>query len=72
MTGDGPHVVVRPPDEHGGRRVHVDGRSVGIALGPADVLEFLRRAGIDPDEAAPYGEGLIDWQGGGPAEWGRP
>ena len=62
-------VIVYPPDEQGGRRVRVDGEILGRAFGPADVLEFLRRAGCDPDEVAPYGEGLIEWRGGGPATW---
>lgn len=64
-------VIVYPPDEQGGRRVHCEGQMLGRALGPADVLEFLRRAGLDPDDVAPYGEGLIEWRGGGPAVW-RP
>ncbi|MGI5447832.1 hypothetical protein ACQEVM_19140 [Streptomyces sp. CA-243310] len=70
MATDGLRVIVDPPDEHGGRRVLIDGKVLGTALGPADVLELLRRAGLDPDEVAPYGAGLIEWQGGGPAEWG--
>ncbi|MGW7317930.1 hypothetical protein [Streptomyces sp. NPDC054865] len=62
-------VIVYPPDDQGGRRVRCDGEILGRAFGPADVLEFLRRAGLDPDEVAPYGEGLIEWRGGGPAVW---
>ncbi|MFG2754072.1 hypothetical protein [Streptomyces xanthophaeus] len=42
-------VVVYPPDEQGGRRVRCDGEILGRALGPGDLLEFLRRAGLDPD-----------------------
>ncbi|MFJ9344688.1 hypothetical protein ACIRP0_36235 [Streptomyces sp. NPDC101733] len=72
MNSNGIRVVVDPPDDHGGRRVLIDGKSLGVALGPADVLEFLRRAGLDPDEIAPYGEGLIEWEGGGPATWHTP
>lgn len=62
-------VIVYPPDPDGGRRVRCDGEILGRAFGPADVLEFLRRAGLDPDAAAPYGAHLIDWRGGGPAVW---
>ncbi|WP_272264058.1 hypothetical protein [Streptomyces xanthophaeus] len=65
----GLRVIVYPPDEQGGRRVRCDGQILGRAFGPRDVLEFLRRAGLDPDDAAPYGEGLIEWRGGGPAAW---
>ncbi|MGW9372972.1 hypothetical protein ACWGVR_23460 [Streptomyces xanthophaeus] len=64
-------VVVYPPDDEGGRRVRCDGQILGRAFGPADVLEFLRRAGLDPDYVAPYGAGLIEWRGGGPAVWNQ-
>ncbi|WP_327286594.1 hypothetical protein [Streptomyces sp. NBC_01205] len=42
-------VIVYPPDAEGGRRVRVDGEILGRATGPGDILEFLRRAGLDPD-----------------------
>ncbi|MFE2330246.1 hypothetical protein ACFXD5_41160 [Streptomyces sp. NPDC059385] len=61
-------MVVHPPDAAGGRRVRVDGESLGRALGPGDLLEFLRRAGFDPDDV--FDDGLlIEWRGGGPAVW---
>ncbi|MET9572670.1 hypothetical protein ACFYNW_37225 [Streptomyces virginiae] len=41
-------VIVYPPDAE--RRVRVDGEILGRALGPGDLLEFLRRAGLDPDD----------------------
>ncbi|WP_411103147.1 hypothetical protein [Streptomyces sp. cmx-4-9] len=69
MATNALRVVVHPPDGQGGREVRCDGEVLGRAFGPSDVLEFLRRAGFDPDEAAPYGEGLVDWLGGGPATW---
>lgn len=49
MTEDRPRVVVYPPDAQGGRRVRADGEILGRALDPRDLLEFLRRAGLDPD-----------------------
>ncbi|MFD9337544.1 hypothetical protein ACFWBF_24555 [Streptomyces sp. NPDC060028] len=57
-------VVVYPPDAEGGRRVRCDGE----ILGPADLLEFLRRAGLDPDVRLddPL---LIEWRSGEPAVW---
>ncbi|MFE2528049.1 hypothetical protein ACFXEL_27890 [Streptomyces sp. NPDC059382] len=62
-------VVVYPPDAEGGRRVRCDGEILGRAFGPEDVLEFLRRAGLDPDDVTLTGTGLIEWRGGGPATW---
>lgn len=62
-------VVVYPPDAEGGRRVRCDGEILGRAFDPEDVLEFLRRAGLDPDDVALTGTGLIEWRGGGPATW---
>ncbi|RKT02213.1 hypothetical protein BX286_0087 [Streptomyces sp. 3211.6] len=64
----GLRVVVYPPDAEGGRRVRVDGEILGRALGPGDLLEFLRRAGLDPDDVR-LDSALIEWRGGGPAVW---
>ncbi|AWN24905.1 MULTISPECIES: hypothetical protein [Streptomyces] len=46
----GPHIVVHPPSVDGGRRLHVDARPLGVAYDVADLLELLRRAGLDPEE----------------------
>lgn len=62
-------VIVYPPDPEGGRRVRVDGEILGRALGPDDIFEFLRRAGLDPDDVRLDDELLIEWRGGGPAVW---
>ncbi|MEU5811119.1 MULTISPECIES: hypothetical protein [unclassified Streptomyces] len=62
-------VIVYPPDAEGGRRVRVDGAILGRALGPDDLLEFLRRAGLDPDGVRLDDALLIEWRGGGPAVW---
>nr|AAS45791.1 SLV.8 [Streptomyces lavendulae] len=62
-------VIVYPPDAEGGRRVRVDGEILGRALGPNDLFEFLRRAGLDPDDVDLADELFIEWRGGGPAVW---
>ncbi|MGK5631045.1 hypothetical protein [Streptomyces sp. URMC 123] len=67
MTGH-PPVVVHPPTS-GGRRVSVRGHDVGRALRPEDVLEFLRRAGLEEGAAALDDPELIEWRGGGPDHW---
>ncbi|MEU9304475.1 hypothetical protein [Streptomyces sp. NPDC048269] len=58
-----PRVVVYPPDAQGGRRVRCE------ILGPADLLGFLRRPGLDPDVVRLDDPLLIESRGGGPAVW---
>ncbi|MDX3634318.1 hypothetical protein PV728_29455 [Streptomyces europaeiscabiei] len=66
----GPLVVVYPPDEDGGRRVRAGGEILGRAYNLRDLVEFLRRAGLDDwDENDAYTSGLIDWRGPGPDAW---
>lgn len=65
---DQPRIVVEPVVS-GGRRVRVGTAVLGIAYGPADVIEFLRRAGLDPDEVHLDDSGLVEWRGGGPEAW---
>ncbi|KOT90392.1 hypothetical protein ADK86_26160 [Streptomyces sp. NRRL F-5755] len=62
-------VVVHPPSPTGGRRVHADSVVLGVAYGIADFLEFLRRAGLDPDDVDLGDTSLIEWRGGGPGVW---
>ncbi|SHL18790.1 hypothetical protein [Actinacidiphila paucisporea] len=65
-----PRVVVEPQGRDGGRRVRVGAQILGIAYGSRDLLEFLRRAGLeDIDQLDLASTDLIDWQGGGPAVW---
>jgi hypothetical protein len=64
----GPPVVVYPLMESGGRRVRVNGEILGIAYGVGDLLEFLRRAGLEPDDVDLDGP-LFEWRGGGPGVW---
>jgi hypothetical protein len=62
-------VTVHPP-EPGGRRVTIRGERVGTARGPGDLLEFLRRAGLeDIDEADLSRPDLVEWRGAGPGTW---
>ncbi|MEU7133425.1 hypothetical protein [Streptomyces sp. NPDC046261] len=62
-------VVVQPPSPNGGRRVRVDGETLGVAHGPEDVKEFVRRAGLAPDTIRLDDAELFEWQGGGPGVW---
>ncbi|MFG2826078.1 hypothetical protein ACGFWI_01125 [Streptomyces sp. NPDC048434] len=64
-----PPVIVHPPSATGGRRVTVRGQISGLAHGVVDLLEFLRRAGLDPDEVRLDDVELIEWRGGGPDVW---
>ncbi|MFI9079143.1 hypothetical protein ACIGW8_22180 [Streptomyces sioyaensis] len=67
-----PPVVVHPPSPAGGRRVTVDAQILGLAYGPRDVVEFLRRAGLDEDAINLDDPLLIEWRGGGPDVWPPP
>ncbi|MFF7213042.1 hypothetical protein ACFZAU_21280 [Streptomyces sp. NPDC008238] len=58
-----------PPSDTGGRVVRADGEVLGTAYRTADLLEFLRRAGLDPDGISLLDEDLIEWHGGGPDVW---
>jgi hypothetical protein len=68
MTG--PPVIVYPPSPTGGRRVRADGEILGLAYGLTDLVEFLRRAGLEGlDEYDVTQSPLIEWRGGGPYVW---
>ncbi|MFD6432580.1 hypothetical protein [Streptomyces venezuelae] len=65
-------VIVSPPSPTGGRRVRVDGEILGLAHGVNDIVEFLRRAGIEEADAHMVETSMfIDWKGGGPEVWSR-
>ncbi|MFG2140856.1 hypothetical protein [Streptomyces sp. NPDC048650] len=66
------HVTVQPPASGGGRRVLIDGRDLGVAYRTADLLEFLRCAGLDRDRFDLNDEAQFDWREGGPEVWGIP
>ncbi|MBT2383385.1 hypothetical protein J7E86_07255 [Streptomyces sp. ISL-11] len=62
-------ITVHPPSSSGGRRVSAGAEHLGVAYGVADVLEFLRRAGADPDEVQLDDPRFVEWRGGGPGVW---
>ncbi|MFF3622355.1 hypothetical protein [Streptomyces sp. NPDC002467] len=66
---DRTHIVVHPVGPSGGRRVvaHVHGEDqpLGTAQSMRDVVEFLRRVGLDDEAEWPP----IEWRGGGPEVW---
>lgn len=63
-------VVVYPPDEDGGRRVRAAGEILGRAFDLQDLVEFLRRAGVEEvNEVWVRRSSLIEWRGGGPDVW---
>lgn len=65
-------VIVQPPAPSGGRRVRVDGEILGVAYGPEDLMEFLRRTGLDPDAVDLDDPEVIEWRGGGSTVWHGP
>lgn len=62
-------IVVHPPGPDGGRRVTSRGNTLGHAYGMVDVIEFLRRVGLDVATIDLHDETLIDWREGGPESW---
>lgn len=40
-----------------------DGEILGVAYDVRDLLEFCRRAGLDPDDIDLYDRALIEWRG---------
>lgn len=64
-----PPVVVHPPSSSGGRRVTAHAEILGLAHSPEDVVEFLRRAGLPPEQIKLDDENLIEWRGGGSGVW---
>ncbi|WUO85554.1 hypothetical protein OG436_39115 (plasmid) [Streptomyces caniferus] len=66
---EGAPVQVLPPSSEGGRPVILGDVVLGVAYGPADVVDILRQAGIE-DSVVVLDDGkLIEWQGGGPEVW---
>jgi hypothetical protein len=65
-----PPVVVYPPTEGGGRRVRVDGTTLGTAYSLYDMTVFLQHAGLEGwDELDVAGWQQIEWRAGGPGVW---
>ncbi|MFJ9174652.1 hypothetical protein [Streptomyces sp. NPDC102360] len=64
-------VVHRPSVSGGGRRVTVGGVDFGLARGDGDLVEFLRRAGLDDADQLVSGDSpIIQWRGGRAHEYG--
>lgn len=61
--------MVHEPLPTGGRWVTLGAETLGRAYGIGDLLEFLRRAGMDPDAVRLEDPHLIEWRGGGPGHW---
>ncbi|WP_405386082.1 hypothetical protein OG596_01000 [Streptomyces sp. NBC_01102] len=68
-----PPVTVHRLGADGGRRVSVRGSAgtslLGIAYGDRDVVEFLRRAGLDDGDQLLDDPAWVRWLGGRPHEW---
>ncbi|MEU2147904.1 MULTISPECIES: hypothetical protein [Streptomyces] len=57
-------IVIHRPSLTGGRRVTIQGQIAGLAHNDADVVEFLRRAGL-PDAADLLDQGdWVEWRSG--------
>ncbi|MEV0375808.1 hypothetical protein AB0I10_39805 [Streptomyces sp. NPDC050636] len=69
-----PRVTVHPPGPDGARRVTAGDRTLGVAHRIEDLVKILRHAllaeHVPLDEVEVEETDLIDWQGGGPGEWG--
>ncbi|MGW4516431.1 hypothetical protein ACWEO4_31590 [Streptomyces sp. NPDC004393] len=65
-------VIVFPPGEGGGRRIHVGSETLGTAYSLHDLSVFLERAGLEGlDVVDLVNSPLIEWHGGGPEVWVR-
>ncbi|MEE1755486.1 hypothetical protein [Streptomyces sp. SP18CS02] len=62
-------IVVHRPSSGGGRRVTVRGQILGLAHNDADLVEFLRRAGLDDADMALDDPQLVEWRGGRAHHW---
>ncbi|MET8631721.1 hypothetical protein [Streptomyces sp. NPDC004680] len=61
-------VVVHPPTGSG-RRVTVEGRTMGYARNSVDVLWLVWEAGLDPDDVRLDDQDWVDWCGAGSEVW---
>ncbi len=63
-------IVVHPPRAgHPGRRVEVRGVALGTAYDDADLVEFLRRAGLSDADMSLDDPHLVEWRGPGAHAW---
>ncbi|WP_369391311.1 hypothetical protein AB5J72_29480 [Streptomyces sp. CG1] len=68
MAGKRP-IIVQQPSPSGGRRVRVHGEILGLAHSVRDLVEFLRRAGLEIEPEQVADSPLIDWRGVGSDRW---
>jgi hypothetical protein len=68
-TRDAPITVQRAAGA-GGRRVTIRAQTAGLAHSDADVVEFLRRAGLPDADDVLDDPRWVKWQGGRPHEYG--
>ncbi|NGN65469.1 hypothetical protein G5C51_16390 [Streptomyces sp. A7024] len=62
-------IIVHPPSPSGGRRVTVRGQILGLAHDDRDLVEFLRRAGLEDADMSLDDPHLIEWRGASPHQW---
>lgn len=62
-------IVVHAPSPSGGRRVTARGQILGLAHHDADLLEFLRRAGLPDAEDLIDDPTWVEWRGGRAHAW---
>ncbi|KIZ16811.1 hypothetical protein [Streptomyces natalensis] len=71
MGGRAP-IVVHQLSATGGRRVVARGQILGLAYSDADLVEFLRRAGVEEPERILDDDAWVEWRGGRPHDYGGP
>ncbi|MFD8567971.1 hypothetical protein [Streptomyces sp. NPDC059639] len=59
----GAPIAVHSPSPTGGRRVTARGQILGLAHSDHDVIEFLRRAGLDDAETLLDDPARVKWVG---------
>ncbi|GGX40920.1 hypothetical protein [Streptomyces noursei] len=69
MQGHAP-IVVHRASATGGRRVTARDQILGLARSDADLVEFLRRAGVDEPETVLDDSAWVEWRGGRPHDYG--
>ncbi|WP_351223556.1 hypothetical protein [Streptomyces sp. NPDC002133] len=63
-------IVVHRAAGTGGRRVRIRTQTAGLARSDADLIEFLRRAGLPDAWDLLDDPHWVEWQGGRPHEYG--
>ncbi|MEU7377655.1 hypothetical protein [Streptomyces albidoflavus] len=64
-------IVLHAPRGTGGRRMTIRGEIIGVAYSDADVVEFLRQAGLpDGEDGLLDDPGWVEWRGAPAHEYG--